>query len=97
MRTILISSFFVLALTISGAHAQESTFCGIPDPAALNTEAEPHCDIYQRQLAYREEALKMDSLMKQRQENFAAPRREALKRYQEDMDALNAERSSEQF
>lgn len=86
-----------MALSISESHAQESRFCGTPTPAALDTKAETHCDIYQRQLAYREEALKMDALMKERQENFAAPRREALKRYEADMEALNATRSSDNF
>ncbi|MEZ5814567.1 MAG: hypothetical protein R3E13_07630 [Alphaproteobacteria bacterium] len=86
-----------MALSISESHAQESKFCGTPAPAALDTKAEAHCDIYQRQLAYREKALKMDTLMKERQENFAAPRREAIKRYEADMEALNATRSSDNF
>ena len=85
------------AFNVFGAYAQTSEFCGVPDPAALDTEATPHCDIYQRQLSYREEALKLEALMEERQENFAAPRREALKRYEEDMKALNETRSSENF
>ena len=97
MRTFIISSLFIVILGVSPASAQESEFCGVPDEAALDTEAGTHCDIYQRQLAYREEAIKMDALMKERQENFAAPRREALKRYEADIEALNNERSSDNF
>ena len=97
MRTILLSSLALIALSIPAAHAQTSEFCGVPAPADLDTQAEPHCDIYQRQLSYREEALKLEALMEERQDNFAAPRREALERYEADIKALNAERSSDKF
>jgi len=82
---------------ISSANAQEtSESCGVPSAVDINTDALPHCDIYHRQFAYREEALKLEKKMKERQENFAAPRREALKRYEEDMKKLNTERGSDQ-
>ncbi|MEM7650748.1 MAG: hypothetical protein AAF204_01540 [Pseudomonadota bacterium] len=97
MRLILSLAFIAITFPSAFAQAQESEFCGVPDPAAMDTEALGHCDIYQRQLAYREEALKLQELMKERQENFAAPRREAIKRYEEDMKALNEERSSEDY
>lgn len=96
MRILLISLLLIGTSTI--VHAQDtSEFCGLPEPAELNTAAQPHCDIYQRQFAYREEALKLRELMEERQENYARPRREAIERYEKDLEELNKQRSSEDF
>lgn len=96
MRLIL---FFVLALIFSPFASQAGEIVGCGVPASVTIETDPgftYCDIYQRQLAYRDEAIKLDRQMKARQINFAAPRIEALKRYQADMEVLNEQRDYEQ-
>lgn len=87
-------SISILTLAHTAKAQDSSEFCGLPSKTEFSTDTVAHCDIYQRQLAYREEALKLEKLMEERQENFASPRREALKRYKEDMKELNAERDS---
>ncbi len=95
MRALLILPLTFITLAIFPANAQESAFCGAPKEASLDTKAEGHCDLFQRQFAYRDESLKLNELMKERQENFAAPRRAALEQYEEGLKDLNATRGSQ--
>ncbi len=91
--------FFLLtmfAATITFSATTNAENCGVPKGFVLGTETVGHCDIYQRQLAYREESLEMKRIMEERQENFAEPRREAIKQYEADLEALNEKRSSTQ-
>ena len=70
--------------------------CGDTYKAKLDTDPENHfCDIYSRQFAYREEALKFKKMLKERQDNFDAPAAQARKTYQANMDALNASRTDD--
>ena len=71
--------------------AQDTYNCGIPVEENISPDALPYCDMHQRRLAYREEAIKLEKQMKERAENFAAPRRAALEQYQRDIEALNQE------
>lgn len=73
--------------------AAEIQACGIPDPAALNTDGTDYCDIYTRQMAYRLTRLEHRKLLEERQKNFAAPRDQALKNYKQELETLNKNRS----
>jgi hypothetical protein len=86
-----------LALLPAMAFAGEVVSCGTPAPPdMIATPADGnYCDFYQRQLAYREQTLKQQELTRQRQETFAAPRRQALEQYRKDLEALNATRGAE--
>lgn len=95
MRFILLLTAILMLLPASG-QAGEILACGVP--VSVRIETDPgftYCDIYQRQLAYYDEAKALDRQMKERQINFAAPRIETLKRYQEGLKALNARREAE--
>lgn len=93
----IVFALFVLTLCIAArsGFAGELRACGVPESVTLSTEAASYCDIYQRRLVYREEAIKLKEQMRARAENFAAPRREALERYEKDVAALNERRSSQ--
>jgi hypothetical protein len=87
---------FILALVIAPTTvmAGEVKACGTPTKADMKAMPQDanYCDIYQRQLAYRVENMKQRSLIGERQENYAAPRREALEQYAQDIEKMNAER-----
>lgn len=97
MRIILTVLAFIILTLPSAATAGEVVACGIPQSADdpeiyVSTETADFCDYYQRQLAYREENLKLKQQLKARQESFAAPRRAAIKQYEADLKALNQSR-----
>jgi hypothetical protein len=54
-----------------------------------------YCNIYDRQLAYREERLKYKADLEERRENYHAPRREAYENYKADLEALNETRQDD--
>ena len=97
MRTILFSTLLLLALGIYGSntHAGEPEFCGTPKDVNISTEATPFCDIHNRRLAYRKEAIKLKEQMNERARNFAEPRKVAYERYLENVQKLNDERASD--
>ena len=80
-------------LIVSPARAANIEACGVPDPAVLNTDGVDYCDIYTRQLAYRLTRLEHRKLIEERQKNFAAPRDQALKNYQQALESLNNNRA----
>ena len=60
--------------------------CGKPPAAELKTDpGGVYCNIYSRQLAYADEAVKFRKLMIERQKNFAAPSLKASQQYREDV------------
>ncbi len=99
MRTLFILSLLVV-IPLLPAHAGEPYECGVPlvtgeDPdARMPEETGGRCDIHDRRFTYREEALKMKELIKKRQENYAAPKRQIKAQYEERLEALNAQRGS---
>ncbi len=56
-------------------------------------EADSHCSVYDRQLAYREERLKFRKMIEERREDYIEPQLVAQKKYKKDLEALNNERS----
>jgi len=56
-------------------------------------EAESHCSMYDRQLAYREERVKFRKMIEERREDYIAPQLEAQKKYAKDLEALHNRRS----
>ena len=80
-------------ITISSS-AQAKDFCtGEPISMREIGEADGHCSVYDRQLAYREERLKFRKMLEERREDFIAPQLEAQKKYQKDLETLNEERN----
>lgn len=100
MRLFLILSLFIITPFAQKAEAGEPYACGAPlitdedADARMPTETGGRCDIHDRRFAYREQALKMQELLKERQENYAAPRRQIEEQYREKLEALNRERSA---
>lgn len=80
----------VTIIKIDRANAADVQSC----PAAISSEmsaeaSSPICDIYTRSISFREEAVLLDENMKQRAENFAAPRRAAKKAFDSDLENLH--------
>ena len=80
--------------------SQENQVCGSPVPSDMPTipsfpspQISGYCDIYQRQLDYRERAIELDEQMKKRQENYANARRSAYQQYLQDLEQVNESRS----
>ena len=94
IRLFTLSFIFILSFA-TNAQAQGSVVqCGDPgrDVRGVNTDPpQRYCDIYQRQLSYKEEADTLSAQLKERQENFARPRNEAYRIYQEDLEVLHSQ------
>ncbi len=101
MRIFLLLSVFIIVPFLSQAQAGEPYTCGVPIitgediDARMPTETGGRCDFHVRRFAYREEALKLQELIKQRQHNYAAPRSKIEAQYREQLKALNAQRGDE--
>ncbi len=80
-----------LALTARAADGQVVS-CGVPENADGIVRTDPGldvCDFYSRQLAYREESIKLRRQLTERAENFAVPRRIAVENYKANLKALH--------
>ncbi len=77
------------------ARAQDIRQCGAPVSGEIPVNAVPLCDIYSRQIAFREERKKLHDQLQQRRRNFVTPQLAALKTYRESMKTLNERRSAE--
>ncbi len=77
------------------AQAGDVVACGAPAPAALPTEEQNYCDIYQRQLTYRQISIDQTVLLKERQERFPALQEQAYQKYLQNIDTLNEKRGAE--
>lgn len=93
MRYFLLAALIIVFQPL-GAQAGEVVGCGVPNSVVMSTETADYCDFHQRRFAYHEEALKHKALLQERRENFIAPQIEARKRYEADLEAFNAGRSS---
>lgn len=80
----------ITVIKIKAAEAGEIVQCGEATTYDLPTESPVNaCDIYTRQLAYRDEAIKLRGQIHERSQNFAAPSRALKKQYDEDLNALH--------
>jgi hypothetical protein len=89
MRVLLFTA--LLALLSLPALAQEGivTGCGAPATYDLETENVPNfCDYHSRRFTYAEQQQKFREQLQERQKNFIAPRQEALKNYNDNLEAL---------
>lgn len=92
------SAFFLLAavfvlLRPAPAPAGEVVACGVPEAARLSTDpGQDYCNLHARRLAYRGEDIEFRKQIEARRENYLAPQVRALKTYEAEMEALNAER-----
>lgn len=81
-----------LALLITApAFAGEPVACGVPEDASLSTEIPDYCNIHDRRFAYRDEDKKFKALIEERRVNYNAPREEALKAYNSNLEAYYKE------
>ena len=86
--------FIVMIVTmIKMAKAEEPSGvvqCGEAVTGSIETDpGYEFCDIYQRQLDYKDSADQLEEDIKKRSENFAKPRRQAYEQYQKDLEALH--------
>lgn len=91
MKRFLLTSFFAFMISLPQAQAGEVYSCGIPDYDLVDVDdPQTHdvCDIYTRQIQYRDDYLAYKDSLLERQENFARARRAALANYQAQLDAL---------
>lgn len=83
----------VTVIKIKKASAQENVTpiqCGEATSGSIDTaSSQEYCNIYQRQLEFKESADKLRDEIEQRSENFAAPRRAAREQYEADLEALH--------
>lgn len=80
----------ITVIKIKGAEASEIVQCGQATTYDLPTESPVNaCDIYTRQLAYRDEAIKLREQIHERSANFARPLRALKQQYQKDLEALH--------
>ncbi|MCB1532789.1 MAG: hypothetical protein KDJ35_07960 [Alphaproteobacteria bacterium] len=64
--------------------------CGEAVTGSISTESSADfCDVYQRQLNYKDSADQLREEITTRSENFAAPRRAAYEQYQRDLEQVH--------
>lgn len=96
MRWFLTFSMVILVvLGFRPVMAGEIEHAGMPVPTKLSTETPNYSDIYTRQLAYRIEANELRRRIYERQDNFQVPAIAARVQYEENMDALNKIRGTQ--
>ena len=97
MKTIqlFILTALISALGIAHANAEGTVVqCGVPEDSVVNTDpTNEFCDIYQRQLIYKDSLNKLQEDLLTRQENFAKPRKQAYEQYRKDLEAMHNEYS----
>lgn len=80
----------ITMVKMANAAENKVVHCGVPDGFDVTTNPGfEFCDIYSRQLAYREERLKLRKQLEQRQTNFVDPQLEAYKNYKKELEALH--------
>lgn len=85
-----VASFSFFATPAFSQSTGEIRQCGTPEEYDLETDPGfVVCDIYQRQLQYKPVADKLKQQLKERQANFAEPRRRAYEQYQKDLQAMH--------
>lgn len=83
--------FLALGLFAAEARAESKIVqCGAPVESHVPTDPGiAMCDIYTRQLAYREKRLALKAQLEERQRNFAAPSKLAHERYIQNLERLH--------
>ena len=77
-------------IKIGKAEAAEIVDCGAPLYTDIeNQSAFDHCDIYTRQLAFREESLALRQAIQERVEDHAAPRKQSREDYEKKLEELH--------
>ncbi len=92
LRLSIISLCFVFAVAhfSNDAHAGAVRSCGVPSSYDLNTHSPVGvCDIYTRQLMYRDEAIKLRQQILNRAVSFQKPRAALYAQYKENLQALH--------
>lgn len=94
------ATLFLAPLSPTFAAEGEIVQCGEPlKGEGIGTVAtdpgQDYCDIYTRQLAYREERLKYKADLEERRENYHAPRKEAYENHKANLEALNETRQDD--
>lgn len=80
----------VTLIKIDRANAADIMSCGQPSTYDLNTSSPvPACDIYTRQLQYRDEAIKLRNQIQARAVNYARPSAILHRQYKENLQALH--------
>jgi len=80
----------ITVLKIQKAEAAEILHCGAPSTYELETESNVDaCDIYTRQLEYRDEAIKLREQIKKRSKHYAEPSIALRNQYRENLQALH--------
>ncbi len=91
MRFLTLFGCVAILLFVSPAMAEtlaRPVQCGIPTKPDLETDPGiDFCDIYARQLAYRETQKSFREMIEQRRSNYVQPRNEAYKEYREKISA----------
>lgn len=91
-----ITTYALGLLILAATPVQAKEYCDKPiDLREFKIPVPEHCNVYDRQLAYREERLKFREMIEQRRKDFVAPQIEAERDYDKKLKALNASRSSE--
>ncbi len=90
MRVVLLSFIALFFLPPLTAQAGQILHCGVPERATVNTDPDiGFCDIYTRQLEYRNSRLALRSQLDERAKNYAAPGIQARKNYRANLQALH--------
>ncbi len=84
-------ALFILIIAIPAtAHAGQILQCGAPVSVTINTDPNVQfCDIYTRQLKYRDSLISLQEQLQERAKNYVAPGIEARKNYREALAALH--------
>ncbi len=84
-------ALFILILAIpTTAHAGQILQCGAPVSVTINTDPNVQfCDIYTRQLKYRDSLISLQEQLQERAKNYVAPGIEARNNYREALAALH--------
>lgn len=93
-----LTAFCLAAFFSPWSHAEtgEPVHCGDPDPAELRADpGDDFCDIYARKFAYRGEDIKFYHMLKERRENYNAPREAAWQAYKQQIESGQASANSE--
>lgn len=90
---ILIITAAIAIAPFTTASAQDS--CGQATQAPEIGDSEKFCNIYDRNMAYREERNKFRKSLNERREDYVEPHLNAQEKYKKDIEALNKDRTIE--
>ena len=80
----------ITMIKIGKAEAADPVSCGTPIASKVGEESPyPVCDMYSRQIAYREESVHLRKQIQARAENYASTRRIATQNYKKQLQDLH--------